>query len=105
MASGGFGAQVTANTPVALKNFLGGGAYTLSGVAQALNFVPYHGELRMPQASLKDDVIVGAGSVVRGNIPDNSIVMGNPAVIVDDIKEHTIKTKNRVKNIKTKEIS
>ena len=31
VASGGFGAQVTANTPVALKNFLGGGAYTLSG--------------------------------------------------------------------------
>ncbi len=30
VASGGFGAQITANTPPALKNFLGGGAYTQS---------------------------------------------------------------------------
>lgn len=60
VASGGFGAQVTATTPVALKNFLGGGAYTLSGVLQALNFVPFHGELRIPGDSLRDNVIVGA---------------------------------------------
>ena len=60
VASGGFGAQVTANTPVALKNFLGGGAYTLSGLVQAINFVPYHGEVRLPEVSYKDDVIVGA---------------------------------------------
>ena len=61
MASGGFGAQVTANTPVALKNFLGGGAYTLSGLVQAINFVPYHGTVRMPNESLQNnDVIVGA---------------------------------------------
>ena len=48
VASGGFGAQVTANTPVALKNFLGGGAYTLSGLIQAVNFAPYRGEVRIP---------------------------------------------------------
>ena len=40
VASGGFGALVTTNTPVALKNFLGGGAYTLAGLVQALSFVP-----------------------------------------------------------------
>ena len=60
VASGGFGAQVTVNTPVALKNFLGGGAYTLSGLVQALNFVPYHGEVRMPHLSTENHVIVGA---------------------------------------------
>lgn len=60
VASGGFGAQVTANTPVALKNFLGGGAYTLSGLVQAVNFTPYHGEVRLPEQSLRNDVIVGA---------------------------------------------
>ncbi len=26
--------------------------------------------------------IIGAGSVVRGNIPDNSVVMGNPAKVI-----------------------
>lgn len=60
VASGGFGAQVTANTPVALKNFLGGGAYTLSGMVQALNFSPYHGTARLPEESLQNGVIVGA---------------------------------------------
>ena len=28
------------------------------------------------------DCIIGAGSVVRGNIPDNSVVAGNPAKII-----------------------
>ena len=60
VASGGFGAQITANTPVALKNFLGGGAYTLYGLAQAVKFVPYNGELRLPEQSIRNAVIVGA---------------------------------------------
>jgi len=81
VASGGFGAQVTANTPVALKNFLGGGAYTLSGLVQALNFVPYHGELRMPQASLKDDVIVGA--VCNGKQAGGGQQLA-PGALIDD---------------------
>lgn len=36
VATAGFGAEVTAETPVELKNFLGGGAYTLTGVVKAL---------------------------------------------------------------------
>lgn len=60
VASGGFGAKVTANTPVALKNFLGGGAYTLSGLVQAVNFAPYQGEMHLPDESVRSDVIVGA---------------------------------------------
>lgn len=60
VASGGFGAQITSNTPVQLKNFLGGGAYTLSGLVQALDFSPYHGEVRLPEELLKDHFVVGA---------------------------------------------
>lgn len=60
IASGGFGAQVTANTPVALKNFLGGGAYTLSGVVQAAGFEPYEGEIRIPGEAVPVKVVVGA---------------------------------------------
>jgi acetyltransferase-like isoleucine patch superfamily enzyme len=33
----------------------------------------------LPSTHIGDNVIVGAGSVVKGNVPDNSIVMGNPA--------------------------
>lgn len=60
VASGGFGAQVTVNTPVELKNFLGGGAYTISGLIQALKFVPYQGELRTPEGSLMRVAILAA---------------------------------------------
>ncbi len=47
VASAGFGAEVTATTPADLKNFLGGGAYTIAGLVQALRFnlirpVPAH---------------------------------------------------------------
>ena len=81
VATGGFGAQVTASTPVALKNFLGGGAYTLSGLVQALNFVPYQGELRMPQESLQNDVIVGA--VCNGRQAGGAQQLA-PSALIDD---------------------
>ena len=47
-------------TPVELKNFLGGGAYTLSGLVQAVNFSSFHGEVRLPEESFRDNVVVGA---------------------------------------------
>ena len=61
MATAGFGAQVTADTPVELKNFLGGGAYTLTGVLKAINFVPYSSNISTPKNSFHNlDIIVGA---------------------------------------------
>lgn len=60
VASGGFGAHVTANTPVALKNFLGGGAYTLSGLVQGLNFTPCAGKLVLPEQSLDCHLVASA---------------------------------------------
>lgn len=35
----------------------------------------------LPGCSIGDNVIVGAGSVVRGYIPDNVIIYGNPATV------------------------
>ena len=60
VASIGFGASVTANTPVELKNFLGGGAYTIAGLVQALNFVPYPTLVRTPDREFKGELLVGA---------------------------------------------
>ncbi len=60
VASGGFGAQVTSNTPVELKNFLGGGAYTINGLIQSLNFKPYEGILRVADQEEKHSMVVGA---------------------------------------------
>jgi lipid kinase YegS len=48
VASMGFGAEITATTPINLKKALGGGAYTLMGMVKALNLKPYPGQLLVP---------------------------------------------------------
>lgn len=60
IATAGFGAQVTASTPMALKNFLGGGAYTLSGLVQAINFEPFTGLVIADDKEKLANVVVGA---------------------------------------------
>ncbi len=60
VASGGFGAAVTADTPVELKNFLGGGAYTLMGLVKAVHFTPYACLIRTPDGEVAGNVVVGA---------------------------------------------
>lgn len=52
------------------------------------------GAVILPGSNIGNDVIVGAGSVVRGKIPDNSIVLGNPAVIVGALDEKATRWKD-----------
>ena len=81
VASGGFGAQVTTNTSVALKNFLGGGAYTLSGLVQALNFKPFPGQVALPGGTIAGQVIVGA--VCNGRQAGGGQQLA-PTALIDD---------------------
>lgn len=60
IAAAGFGAEITAETPVELKNFLGGGAYTLTGLVKALGFKPYDGSLTIEQGSYQGEILIGA---------------------------------------------
>jgi len=48
VASGGFGAEVTATTPKELKRKLGGGAYALMGLVKAANLQPTHARVLLP---------------------------------------------------------
>jgi acetyltransferase-like isoleucine patch superfamily enzyme len=57
------------------------------------------GSIIMPGAKIGKGVIVGAGTVVRGNIPDYSIIIGNPCKIIGDSREYC-KRKLEEKNIK-----
>lgn len=53
----------------------------------------------LPGCDIGSNCIVGAGSVVRGKIPDDSVVMGNPAEVimtVSDIKAQCLKSKGRL---------
>jgi len=36
----------------------------------------------LPNTVIGDNCIIGAGSVVRGQFPDNSVIIGNPAKVV-----------------------
>jgi lipid kinase YegS len=60
VAAGGFGAAVTAETPVELKNFLGGGAYTIMGLLKAIDFRPYACGITTPAGAVEGSVVVGA---------------------------------------------
>lgn len=81
VASAGFGAAVTAGTPVELKDFLGGGAYTLMGILQAVNFTPYECTLRTPDGERSGGMIVGA--VCNGRLAGGGQPLA-PDALVDD---------------------
>jgi lipid kinase YegS len=84
MATAGFGAQVTVDTPVELKNFLGGGAYTLTGVLKAMNFVPYRGTVTTPQNSFHDLNIIAA-AICNGKQAGGGQVLAPNALINDGL--------------------
>ena len=48
VASAGYGAEITATTPVDVKKALGGAAYTIMGVVKAFSLSPYTGRLLVP---------------------------------------------------------
>ena len=50
----------------------------------------------MPKAIIEDNVIIGAGSVVRGRIIENSIVIGNPCKVIGNTKQQAIKWKKYI---------
>lgn len=47
-----------------------------------------HGAIILPGVTIGSKVIVGAGSVVARDIPDNSVVAGNPARVIRTLDEH-----------------
>jgi lipid kinase YegS len=51
VASGGFGAEVTANTPPELKKAIGGAAYSLMGIVTAAKMAPHNCRVTLPDGS------------------------------------------------------
>jgi acetyltransferase-like isoleucine patch superfamily enzyme len=46
------------------------------------------GVLILPGATIGCGCLIGAGAVVRGNVPDYSVVIGNPGAVVGDTREY-----------------
>jgi len=83
IATAGFGAQVTADTPTELKNFLGGGAYTLTGVLKLLDFVPYRATMRTPAYEKEELGIIAA--VCNGRQAGGGQILAPKAYINDSL--------------------
>ncbi len=70
VTSGGFGAEITATTPVDLKKKLGGGAYTIMGLIKAFKLEPYEGRLLVPGEEPQEGAMlvmaVGNGRLAGG---------------------------------------
>jgi YegS/Rv2252/BmrU family lipid kinase len=60
VASGGFGAEVTASTPIEMKKALGGAAYSIRGPVTAVKMTPYQGKLVTPEGEERGSMIVMA---------------------------------------------
>lgn len=81
VASGGFGAEVTATTPPRMKQALGGAAYSLMGLATALRASPYQGTLSTPDTRLAGELLLLA--VCNGRQAGGGYVVG-PGARLDD---------------------
>lgn len=53
--------------------------------------------LIMPGTTIGDNVIIGGGSVVRGEVPPDSIMIGNPATRVGSLTENPDRWLKRLK--------
>ena len=68
------------------KNFIG---YTKCGrITIGNNVFIGQGSIILPGVTIGSNVIVGAGSVIRTDIPDNSVVYGNPSTRVCSTSEY-----------------
>ena len=52
----------------------------------------------LPGVRIGNNVIVGAGTIVREDIPDNSVVSGNPMRIICSTDEYIEKNRERMKS-------
>jgi len=83
VASAGFGAAVTTETPVELKNFLGGGAYTLMGMIKLLNFTPYAVSLKAENYKYDGEAVIGA--LCNGRQAGGGQILAREAYINDGL--------------------
>lgn len=59
----------------------------------------------LPNTEVGDNCIVGAGSVLRGKFPENSVIAGNPAKVVYSLAIQKLMYIQNPGNLKTQQLS
>lgn len=59
-------------------------------------FIGY-GSIVLPGVKIGNDCIIGAGSIVTKDVPNNSVVAGNPAHFIANTSDYIIKHKEMMK--------
>lgn len=88
VASGGFGAEVTAHTPSGLKNSLGGAAYGVEAVVMAARRYVRHAHIRTPDEAFSADLAMFA--VGNGRQAGGGAVVAPHASIDDGLLDLTL---------------
>ena len=81
VATGGFGAQVTTETPPELKNLLGGAAYALTGFLKLFDFIPMRGTMNIGELSFEGSTF--ATAVCNGRQAGGGMLLA-PDALIDD---------------------
>ncbi len=73
--------------------------YTRIGLVNIGNNVFVGAEsIILPGVTIGNNVVIGAGSVVTRDIPDNSVVAGNPAKVLGNYDEYIARKSQEIKN-------
>jgi lipid kinase YegS len=97
VASGGFGAEVTATTPQKLKAALGGAAYTLAGLAKALKLQPSNCRIHMDGGAV-EEVSMVAMAVGNNRFAGGGFEVAPKADMRDGLLDFSVLTADSIPN-------
>jgi lipid kinase YegS len=83
VATAGYGAEVTKETPIWLKNIFGGGSYLITGIMKLASLKPYRVEVKIPSKEFTSVGIIGA--VCNGRQAGGGRVLAPKAYINDGL--------------------
>ena len=66
----------------------GHGGYILHSIKIGNNCFVGARAILLPGTRIGDNVIIGGGAVVKGTVPENSVVVGNPARVIGNTTEY-----------------